>query len=65
MKKMIVLVLIVLGVGVWFGINIAKDKPLLSNPFAEKDIRDKAKDAARGIFEEGKRSLQEEVDKRR
>lgn len=65
MRKLLYLVIIILGVGMWMGINIAKDKPLFSNPFEEKDIRDKAKDAALDVLEEGKRQLQKEVEKQR
>jgi len=54
MKKMIYLIIILVAVGMWMGINFAKDKPLFSNPFAEKDIRDKAKDTATDLFNDAK-----------
>lgn len=67
MKFMIYLMAIVLVVGVWFGINIAKDKPLTSNPFEERDIRDKARDAAfdaaETLIEKGKDAVSEQVNR--
>ena len=31
------------GSGMWFGVNMGKGKPLLSNPFAEEDVPQKIK----------------------
>lgn len=54
MKKLIYLIIILLALGMWMGINLAKDKPLFSNPFAEQDIRDKAKDTAKELLDEAR-----------
>lgn len=54
MKKLVYLVIILVAVGMWMGINFAKDKPLFSNPFAEQDIRDKARDTAQGLLDDAK-----------
>lgn len=62
MKKFVFLVLIVLLVGMWFGINIARDKPLLSNPFAEKDLREKATGAAKDLYQESKEAIKKSLD---
>jgi len=62
MKKLLVLVVIVLLAGVWFGINIARDKPLLSNPFEEKSIRDKAADTAKDLYRESKEAIKKKLD---
>jgi len=63
MKKTVYLVIFLLILGMWMGINIAKNKPLFSNPFAEKDIRDKATDTAKELLDEArgavKKSLEE------
>lgn len=32
-----------LVIGLWFGVNIGKDKPIYSNPFAEKTVQEKLK----------------------
>lgn len=57
MKKLLYLIVIVLLIGMWFGVNIARDKPLLSNPFAEKSLRDKAKDTAKDLLHESKEAI--------
>lgn len=62
MKKLLVLIIIVLLAGVWFGINIARDKPLLSNPFEEKSIRDKAADTAKDLYRESKDAIKKKLD---
>ena len=30
-------------IGLWFGVNIGKEKPLLSNPFEERTVTEKIK----------------------
>lgn len=62
MKKLLFLIIVVLLVGVWFGINIARDKPLLSNPFEEKSLRDKAKDTAQDLYQESKEAIKKSLD---
>lgn len=64
MKKILMLMLLLVGVGVWFGINFAKDRPLLSNPFEDADIRDRAVEAAGEAAKEGLRYGQEEIERR-
>lgn len=49
MKKLIYLTIILLVVGIWLGINFAKDQPYFSNPFADKDIADKAQATAESV----------------
>jgi len=41
----LVLTGLVIGIvlGLWFGVNIGKDKPIFSNPFAERSVTDKLK----------------------
>jgi hypothetical protein len=36
---------IVIGIllGLWFGVNIGKDRPIFSNPFAERNVTQKLK----------------------
>jgi hypothetical protein len=49
-------------IGVLAGINIGKERPLLSNPFADDPVTEKAKAAAgkaKEIYEETKRIIKE------
>lgn len=62
MKKWLFLIISVLLVGVWFGVNIARDKPLLSNPFAEQSLREKAADTAKDWYRESKEALKKRLD---
>lgn len=42
-------------VGLWFGVNIGKNKPLLSNPFEERSVTDKIKsNLGEGVEKAGK-----------
>lgn len=54
MKLQLLFILAILVVGIGMGINLARDKPLLSNPFEDKTVaekaRDKARDAAEGLL---------------
>jgi hypothetical protein len=59
MKKLFYLIIILVGIGMWLGINIAKNQPLFSNPFADKEIAEKATQAAKAV----KQKLGEEVDR--
>ncbi|MDZ7786645.1 MAG: hypothetical protein U5K73_00425 [Halofilum sp. (in: g-proteobacteria)] len=45
-------------VGLWFGMNIGKDQPLLSNPFAEVPLAQKAGRAAAGAVEGAKQGAE-------
>ena len=42
-KSIIVGVFIGAVLGLWFGVNIGKDRPLVSNPFAETKIKQQIK----------------------
>lgn len=55
-------------VGLWFGVNLGKDKPIFSNPFADKSIQDKIKESGEKIIqksgealEKGGKALKEKV----
>lgn len=56
--------------GLWTGVNIGRDKPPFSNPFVEKTVQDKLKDAGKSVLNEGGKlmerggeALQESLDK--
>ena len=63
MKKLLFLVIVLVALGMWMGINFANDKPLFSNPFEEKHIRDKAKDTAKNLLDEAKSAVEESMEK--
>lgn len=62
MKKTIIIVIILVVLGMWMGINFAKNKPLFSNPFASQDIRDKATGAAKDLLDEAKGAAKKALD---
>ena len=58
--------------GLWFGVNIGKDKPFWSNPFEEKsmmemaadktkEIAGKASEKTKEMVKEGKEALREKL----
>lgn len=49
MKKSIYLITILLVVGIWLGMNFAQDQPLFSNPFADKEMAERAKETAKSV----------------
>lgn len=46
-------------VGLWFGMNIGKGQPLLSNPFAEVSVAQQAGRAAQGAYEGAREGLED------
>lgn len=60
MKKIIFIVVIVF-VGVWMGINIARDAPLFSNPFADKEFREKAEQKIGSFITKPKKALEDKL----
>lgn len=42
MKKFFYLIIIFLVIGIWLGLNVAKNQPLFSNPFVDKELQQKA-----------------------
>ncbi len=43
LKLLIIGLTIGILIGLWFGVNIGKEKPLLSNPFEERAVTEKIK----------------------
>jgi len=62
MKKFVLLIIVALLVGIWFGINIARDRPLLSNPFKEKTLGEKATDTAKELYRDSKEAIKKQLD---
>ncbi len=61
-KYLILGVVIGLVIGLWFGVNIGKDKNILSNPFAEKSLKERMEETAADALKSTKRALRESLD---
>jgi hypothetical protein len=51
---------IVVGIllGLWFGVNLGKDRPIFSNPFAEDTVQDKIKKTGEKLIEKSGEALE-------
>ena len=51
---------IVLGLllGLWFGVNLGRDRPIFSNPFAEPTVQEKLKQTGKALIEKGGQTLE-------
>lgn len=56
--KNIFIVLLGLIIGLWFGLNIGKNKPFFSNPFGDKSLQEKLKRTGKGIIEKSGKVLE-------
>ena len=56
----IILISLVIGalIGMALGINIGREKPLFSNPFAEESLVDRVKDLGSETLEQGGKALE-------
>jgi len=57
-KKLIIGSIIGVIIGMWFGINIGKDRPIFSNPFAEPTLQAKLKQTGGEVLEKGGKALE-------
>ena len=48
-------------VGLWMGTNIGAERPLWSNPFAKKELGQKAKDVASGAWKGAKKAARDKL----
>ncbi len=46
------------GLGLWFGINIGNDRPIYANPFTEETVQEKIEDAGDAIMEKTGEALE-------
>lgn len=60
-KKYFIGMLLGLVVGLWFGVNIGHDRPLWSNPFAERALTDKAKDTVVDALKDAKKAARDSL----
>lgn len=63
MKKFFYLIIIILVVGVWLGINLAKNQPLFSDPFADREVRERAVQEVEKLGERAKDAVDRTLDK--
>jgi len=49
MKKLLYLIIILLVVGIWLGLNFAYNQPFFSNPFADKEVAERATEDAKAV----------------
>jgi hypothetical protein len=47
-----------IALGLWFGFNLGQDRPLLSNPFAERAVKEKIKQTGDNLIEKGGQVLE-------
>lgn len=57
-KMLILGTLIGVVLGLWFGVNIGKDRAIFSNPFAEDSIQEKLKKSGSKLLEKGGEALE-------
>lgn len=62
MRKYVLLIIVALLVGIWFGVNIARDRPLLSNPFKENTLGEKATNTAKELYRDSKEAIKKQLD---
>jgi len=56
-------ILIIIGIiiGLWFGINIGRDEPLLSNPFSHKPLQKKLLESGEDLLDKGNQAIKEKL----
>jgi hypothetical protein len=57
-KVAIIWLVLGLVLGLWFGINIGRDRPFYSNPFEAPSLQEKMKQAGEGALEKGGDALE-------
>ena len=62
LKFLLMGVIVGLLLGLWFGVNIGREKPIFSNPFTDKVIQEKAKETTSEAIEDTKRALRKSLD---
>lgn len=59
MKKLFYFIIILLVIGIWLGMNFANNQPFFSNPFADKEIAQRAQETASEV----KRKAEDKVER--
>ena len=55
-KKYLIGAVVGLLIGLWFGVNIGEGRPIWSNPFEEKNLKEKAKGVATDVIKDAKKA---------
>lgn len=61
-KNLVIGAAIGLIVGLWFGVNIGKGKPLYSNPFAERSITKEIMKSSGDILEKSGKAIKDKLE---
>ncbi len=51
-------IIIGLLLGLWFGVNLGRDRPLLSNPFTEPTVQERLKKTGETLIEKSGEALE-------
>jgi len=51
-------IVIGLVIGLWFGVNIDRDKPIFSNPFVSNSFKDKIRETGTELLKKGGDALE-------
>lgn len=49
-------------IGLWFGINIGKERNIFSNPFEEREFTQKVKKSAEDVVHDTKKAIRKSLD---
>jgi hypothetical protein len=63
MKKFFYLIIVFLVVGIWLGINFAKNQPLFSDPFADDELRGRAAEKVEKMGKGAKDAVERTIEK--
>lgn len=44
--------------GLWFGVNLGRDRPVFSNPFTESTVQEKLKQTGKALIEKSGKTLE-------
>ena len=62
MKKFFYLITILLILGMWLGMNFANNQPFFSNPFADKEVADRAKETAKAVQRKAEEAVERVIE---
>lgn len=48
--------------GLWTGVNLGKEKPLFSNPFADRSVSEQVKEKASDLYQDTKRAVKDSLE---
>lgn len=62
LKLLLAGLVIGLLLGLWFGVNIGREKPIYSNPFTDEVVQQKAKQTTSDAIQGTKKALRKSLD---